>query len=215
MDHSGGVGFSLGWRWKVTQRLNFGVAWTKKSYCGQYRKYRGFEPHHAENYIPQSIGGGFSFLFSEKLSGRMEVLWTNLGNLPGSNNSVLPDGHLNLHKRGSDQSPGPGLQDATYINIGLGYKFNSMFSVGSGLSHRIKIPRNSSIILSHSYNLQTIYDLLSLGANFKYKKNDLFLVFSYGFRNKVTGNMPVELGGGRFVGERQTTSLSISWGYLY
>lgn len=214
-DHSNGIGCSIGWRWNITERLTFGTAWAKKSYCGQYRKYRGFEPHHAKNYFPQTFGAGFSYRFTSRLAGRLEVLWSNLGNLPDSNNNVLPDGHLNLNKRGSNKSPGPGLNDATYISVGIGYKLNSMLSVGTGLSHRIKLPRRNSNILSHTYTLQTIYDTLSLGANLKYKKHDLFLVFSYGFRNRVSGFMPLEVGGGRFVGEKQNISLSISWGYMY
>lgn len=214
-DHSSGIGFSVGWRWNITERLNFGTAWAKKSYCGRYRKYRGFEPHHAKNYVPQTFGAGFSYLFTKKLAGRLEVLWSNLGNLPNANNNILPNGRLNLNKRGSSKSPGPGLNDATYINVGLGYKLNSMLSLGMGLSHRIKLNRRSSIFLSHSYRLQTIYDTLSLGANFNYKKHDLFFVFTNGFRNKVSGHMPKEIGGGRFVGVKRNLSLSLSWGYMY
>ncbi len=215
MDHSNGIGFSVGWRWNITERLNFGAAWVRKSFCGQYRKYRGFEPHHAKNYIPQTVGAGFSYRFTSRLAGRLEVLWSNLGNLPNSNNNVLPDGRLNLNKRGSNKSPGSGLNDATFINIGMGYRLNSMLSLGAGLSHRIKLARKTSNILSHTYRLQTIYDTLSLGGNFIYKKHELFLVFSHGFRNKVSGFLPIELGGERFSGEKQNTSFSISWGYKY
>lgn len=214
-DHSNGFGASIGWRWNITENLNFGVAWSKKSYCGQYRKYRGFEPHHAENYTPQTVGAGVSYRFTSKLAARVEVLWVNLGNVPYSNNNVLSNGDLNLNKRGSTESPGPGLRDATYINIGIGYQLNSILSIGVSFSHRIKSPRKSSNILSHTYTLQTIYDILSLGANFNYRKHDLFLGISYGFRNRVSGFMPIEVGGGRFAGEKQNVSLSISWGYMY
>lgn len=214
-DHSSGMGFTIGWRWKITNNLNFGLAWTKKSYCGQYRRYRGFEPHHAKNYIPQAVGAGFSYRFNFGVAMRLEVLWSNFGNLPNSNNNVLSDGSLNLNKRGSNKSPGPGLRDATLINFGIGYQLNKMLSVGAGFSHRIKLSRKSHNILSHSYTLQTIYEILSLGANFKYKKHDLFLVGSYGFKNKVSGFMPIEVGGGKFEAEKQIVSLSISWGYLY
>ncbi|MBA3957013.1 MAG: hypothetical protein H0X51_01270 [Parachlamydiaceae bacterium] len=122
---------------------------------------------------------------------------------------------MDLNKRGSNKSPGPGLRDATFLNIGLGYKLNTMLSVGVGFSHRIKLPRHTSNILSHTYTLQTIYNTLSLGTSFNYQKHDLFLGFSYGFRNRVSGVMPVELGGGHFSGEKQMASLSISWGYMY
>lgn len=213
-DHSNGIGLGIGWRWNITDKLNFGAAWSRKSYCGKYRKYRGFEPHHAQNYAPQTIGAGLSYRFTSKFSGRIEMLWMNLDNLPSANNNVLPDGSLNLNKRGSRKSPGPGVRDATFINIGIGYKLNSMLSVGAGFSHRLKQRKNSNI-LSHTYTLQTIYETLTLGANFNYRKHELFLGFTYGFRNRVSGFMPKELGGGRFVGEKQNTSLSISWGYLY
>lgn len=214
-DHSSGIGCSIGWRWNITERLKFGAAWTKKSYCGQYRKYRGFEPHHAKNFIPQTLGGGFSYRFTQKMAGRLEVLWSNLGNLPNSNNNVFSDGQLNLNKRGSKKSPGPGLQNATYINTGIGYQVNSMLSLGVGFSHRIKRNRRNSNILSHTYTLQTIYNILSIGANIKYEKHELFLVYSHGFRNRVSGFMPPVLGGGRFVGEKENTSFSLSWGYMY
>lgn len=215
IDHSSGIGCTIGWRWNITKDLNFGAAWSKKSYCGQYRKYRGFEPHHAENYTPQTVGAGLSYRFTSKLAGHLEMLWLNLGNLPNSNNNVLPNGSLNLHKRGSKKSPGPGLNDATYINIGMGYKLNSMLSVGAGFSHRLKLPRKTRNILSHTYTLQTIYDVLSLAANLNYQKHDLFLSISYGFRNNVSGYMPIVVGGGRFTGEKQNISVSISWGYMY
>ena len=123
-DHSHGLGLTLGWRWNISKSLTFGLAYIKKSYVGQYRKYRGYEPHHAKNYIPQTIGGGFTYLFTQKIAGRLEVVWTNFGNLPNSNNAILPNGHLNTNKRGSNKSPGSGLQDATIINFGLGYKVN-------------------------------------------------------------------------------------------
>lgn len=215
MDHSNGIGLSIGWRWKISEKLDFGAAWSKKSYCGQFRKYRGFEPHHAKNYTPQTFGAGFTRLFTKRLAGRLEVLWTNLGALPNANNNVLADGSLNLNKRGSKNSPGSGLQDATYINLGMGYKLNSLLSLGAGYSHRIKIPRKGSNILSHSYALQTIYDIFSLGANLNYQKHVLFLSVSWGFKNRVSGLLPIEIGGGRFAGEKQTASVSLSWGYLF
>jgi len=90
-----------------------------------------------------------------------------------------------------------------------------MLAVGVGFSHRLKFPRRTSNILSHTYTLQTIYDVLSLGANLDYQKHNLFLSLAYGFRNSVSGFMPIEVGGGRFTGEKQNTSVSISWGYRY
>ena len=175
-DHSNGIGLTIGWRWKITKSLDFGIAWVKKSYCGQFRKYRGYEPHHAKNYIPQALGVGLGYRFNTKLACRVELLWVNLGNLPNSNNNVLSDGSLNLNKRGSNKSPGPGLQDATFINAGIGYKLNSMISCGAGYSHRIKLHRSSNFI-SHTYTLQTIYDILTFGANINYDKHELILSF--------------------------------------
>src|SRR5690606_11253705 len=81
VDHSSGLGLSLGWRWNINKFLTFGLAFVKKSYVDQYRKYRGYEPHHAKNYIPETIGGGFTYQFTQKIAGRLEVLWTHFGNL--------------------------------------------------------------------------------------------------------------------------------------
>ena len=214
-DHSSGIGGGIGWRWNITKKLTFGATWTRKSYCGQYRRYRGYEPHHAKNYHPQNAGAGFSYKFTPRLAGRIEVLWMQLGNLPGANNSVLPDGSLNRNKRGSTKSPGPGLNDATYINMGMGYKVNTMLSIGAGYSHRVKLNKRNSNFISHTYMLQTIYNTLSLGANFRRDNHDLFFSFTYGFRNRVSGYMPEILGGGRFVGQKQNISCSLSWGYIY
>lgn len=215
MDHSGGFGLGLGWRWNITKSLAFGAALVKESYVGQFRKYRGYEPHHARNYIPATLGAGFTYLFTEKLAGRLEVLWTNFGSLPNANNTLLPNGQFNLNKRGSHKSPGAGLQDATFINMGLGYKVNAMWSLGMGWSHRIKLKRKSPYIISRPYVRQTVYDLLTLGVNFKYCSNDFFLTYSHGFQNRESGTVPEVLGGGKFVSKRSTDSLSIAWGYLY
>lgn len=215
MDHSTGLGFSLGWRWNISKSLTFGLAFVKKSYVGQYRKYRGYEPHHAKNYIPETIGAGFTYLFTQRIAGRLEVLWTDFGNLPNSNNAILSNGKLNTHKRGSNKSPGTGLQDATFINLGIGYKVNSMLSLGAGLSHRIKLPRKSPYIISHSYRRQIIYDLVTFGANFNYHHHDFFLTASHGFENHQSGDMPKELGGGKFSSKKSYNSMSIAWGYLY
>lgn len=213
-DHSNGIGLTIGWRWNITKSLSFGAAWAKKSYCGQYRKYRGYEPYHAQNYIPQSFGAGFSYRFNLKLAGRLEVLWSNLGNLPKSNNNILADGSLNVNKRGSNKSPGPGLRDATFINAGIGYQLNSMVSFGASFSHRLKTHRSSNIV-SHTYTFQTIYNILSLATNINYQKHDVFLSFAYGFKNRIRGYMPQPLGGGKFIAEKQSTSISASWGYRY
>lgn len=214
-DHSYGLGLTLGWRWNINKSLIFGLAFIKKSYVGQFRKYRGYEPHHAKNYIPESIGGGFTYKFNQKLAGRLEILWTHFGSLPNSNNAILPNGQLNTHKRGSHKSSGSGLQDATVINLGLGYKFNSMLSLGIGLSHRIKLSRKSPYIISHSYMRQTIYNLVTFGANYNYHHHDFFLTVSHGFKNHQSGYMPEQIGGGKFSSTRAFNSLSIAWGYLY
>lgn len=214
-DHSNGLGLSLGWRWNITKSLTFGFAFIKKSYVGQYRKYRGYEPHHGKNYFPETLGAGFTYLFTEKIAGRLEVLWTDFGNLPNANNTLSPNGQLNLHKRGSNKSPGTGLQDATFINLGMGYKVNSMLSLGAGFSHRIKLKRKSPFILSRPYTRQTTYDLLTFGADFKYHSHDFFLALSHGIQNRQSGTMPPELGGGKFISKKRYDSLSIAWGYLY
>ena len=214
-DHSNDVGLTVGFRWNITEKLHFGTAWSRKSYAGQYRKYRGFEPHHAHNYTPQLFGAGFNYIFTDRIAGRLEVLWTNLGNLPSANNNFLPNGSPNLNKRGSNKSPGPGQQDATYINMGMGCKINKMLSVGAGLSHRIKLRSKNKNIASHTYRLQTIYDILSVGANFNCGKHDIFMSFAYGFRNSVSGYLPEASGGGKLSGHKQNVSLSFSWGYLY
>ena len=215
LDHSSGLGLTLGWRWNMTKRLTFGLVFIKKAYAGQFRKYRGFEPHHARNYIPRMIGGGFTYFFTKKLAGRLEVIWTNFGDLPNANNSVLANGEINRNKRGSSKSPGPGLQDATFINMGLGYKLSTKLSLGAGYSHRIKLKRKSPLIISRSYMRQTTYHLLSLGANFKHQKHEFFLTFSHGFQNRETGLMPIIIGGGKFVSKRSFNSLSLAWGYLF
>lgn len=215
MNHSGGLGLSLGWRWNIRKSLAFGLAFVKKSYVGQYRKYRGYEPHHAKNYIPATLGAGFTYLFTEKLAGRLEVLWTNFGDLPNANNTILSDGRLNLSKRGSNKSPGPGLQNATYLNLGLGYKILPELSLGAGFSHRFKRARGSPYIISHSYSRQTIYDIVSVGGNFKYHHHEFFFTFSRGFENRESGYLPPQLLGGKFTSKKSNDSLSIAWGYLY
>lgn len=214
-DHSGGLGLGLGWRWNINKQLTFGLAFVKKSYVGQYRRYRGYEPHHAKNYIPETIGAGFTYVFTQQIAGRLEVLWTHLGGLPNSNNTILPDGQLNPNKRGSNKSPGTGLQDATIINMGIGYKVNTMLSFGAGFSHRIKLPRRSRYIISRSYVRQTTYDLLTFGANFNYQKHDFFLTLTHGFENRQSGYMPKQIGGGKFGSIKKYDSLSLAWGYLY
>lgn len=215
MDHSSGIGLSFGWRWNINKSLAFGFAFVKKCYVGQYRKYRGYEPHHAKNYIPETIGGGFTYQFTQKIAGRLEVIWSDLGNLPNSNNTILSNGKLNTNKRGSNKSPGVGLQDATFINLGLGYKVNSMLSIGAGLSHRIKLTRKSPFIISRGYMRQTIYDLVTLGANYNYHCHDFFLTLSHGFENHQSGYMPEQIGGGKFTSKKKYNSLSLAWGYLY
>jgi len=214
-DFSGGIGFTLGWRWNITKTLCFGAALAKKSYCGSYRKYRGYEPHHAKNYVPETFGAGFRYFLTSKLAGRLEVLWSNLGNLPGANDNFLTNGEVNRNLRGSTDSPGPGLQDATFINVGLGYQFSKQLSVGTGLSHRLKHARRNNSFLSQSYTRGVIYDLLSFGVNFNTDKHNLFFSFAYGFENNSTGTLPVAAGGGRMNSRRRTTTCSLSWGYLY
>lgn len=214
-DYSQGVGLTFGWRWDITKMLTFGVAYIKKSYAGQFKRYRGFEPFHAKNYIPQGLGGGFTYKFNKHLAGRLEVLWTNYGNLPNSNNSILPNGALNTNKRGSSKSSGSGLQDATFINLGLGYKVNENLSFGSGLSHRIKLSRKSPFIISHNYLRQTIFNLATLGINYNYHHHDFFFTISHGFKNHQAGRMPDVIGGGRFTSTKEFNSISLAWGYLY
>ena len=214
-DHSYGFGLSLGWRWNINPLLTFGLAFIKQSDVGHYKKYRGYEPHFAKNMIPASLGGGFTYRFNEKLAGRFEVLWTHLGALPNANNTVFSDGTLNTNKRGSNKSPGTGLQDSTVINLGLGYKANERLSIGSGFSHRVRLARKSPYIISHSYRRQVTYDLATLGINYNYHHHDFFLTLSHGFDNLQKGEMPMQFGGGKFSSQKEFNALSMAWGYLY
>lgn len=145
----------------------------------------------------------------------MEVLWTNYGNLPNSNNTILPNGELNRNKRGSNKSPGSGLQDATIINMGLGYKVNDSLALGAGFSHRIKLSRKSPYIISRSYMRQITYNLITLGVNYNFHHHDFFVTLSHGFKNHQSGYMPEEIGGGRFTSKKCFNALSLGWGYLY
>lgn len=215
VDHSKGLGFGLGWRWNITKKLDFGFSFVKKSYVGQYKKYRGYEPKHGKNYIPQSIGGGFTYKFSTKLAGRAEVLWTGYGSLPNANNAVFADGALNTNRRGGNDSPGSGLQNATFLNLGLGYRVNTSLSFGAGLSHRFKRSRHSRYIIAHSYRRQINFNICSLGMNYNYHHNDFFVTFSHGFKNRQTGYIPERVGGGKFVSQKTFNAISLAWGYLY
>lgn len=214
-DHSSGLGVSIGWRWNITPRLEFGAAWSNKCYCGQFRRYRGFEPFHAQNFNAQTFGAGIGYRFTEKLAGRIEALWINLGNTPQANDTVLSNGTLNPHKRGSNQSPSVGLRDATFLSAGMGYLFHPDFSMGVGFGYRIRAPRHSSNILVHTYMFQTVYNVLSVGANYKFNQHEFYMGYSYAFKNKVSGKMPTLLGGGRFTADKYNTLLSISYGYRY
>lgn len=214
-DRSSGVGWSVGWRWKVDDALAVGLVFVKKSSVGQYRKYRGYEPDHAKNSIPKTIGGGCTYHFSSKMAGRLEFLWTGLGDLPNANNAIEPDGTLNLHKKGSKKSSGPGLQNATYLNVGLGYAPFAGVAVGLGFSHRFKHARRSPYILSHGYMRQITYDLITIGANVRLGLHDWFFSLSHGLSNHQSGTMPKVLGGGNFSSVKHYDTLSFAWGYLY
>lgn len=214
MSHASGLGLALGWRWNITNRIAFGIAWTKKTYAGQYKKYRGYEPRFAENFTPETVGAGFGFKLTEKIAGRIEMLWTDYGNLPGKNNNILKNGLPNISRKGSKHSPGPGLQDATLINLGMGYKVNEALSFGAGYSHRLKGSKSKNM-LSHSYRFQTIYDIVTFGIDYKLEKHEVLLVLSKGLENKVSGHLPAFAGGGKLVTSRETASLSLSYGYQY
>lgn len=214
-DFSYGMGCTIGWRWNISKALCFGAAWTLKSHCGQYRKYRGYEPQHAKNYLPETFGAGFRYRFSSTIAGRLEVLWSGLGKLPGANDNFLSDGQLNTNRRGSTHSPGPGLQAATFINIGLGYKWNERLSIGTSFSHRFQRSRENPSFVSHTYRHGAIYEVLSIGANFNCQHHDLFFSFSYGFENRSSGSLPLAAGGGGLHSKRSLSSCSLSWGYLF
>lgn len=212
-DHSSGLGCSVGWRFDISKKLTFGLSWIRKSHCGQYKKYKGYEPHRGKNYIPQLLGGGFNYKFTPRLAGRLEVIWTNTGNIPNSNNNFLPNGQFNPHKRGSKKSPGPGLQDTTFINAGLGYGLLPSLSLGIGFSHRFKFGAKN--FLSRSYRRSATFNLMTFGANFKYEQHDLFLTVSHGFKNHIEGSLPPSLGADRFSSAKNYNTLSLSWGYRY
>lgn len=214
-DRANGVGCSVGWRWNITKALSFGAAYVKKCDCGHFSKYRGFEPKHAKCGVARTLGGGFTYRFGGKFAARAETLWTNLADSSGANGSISQDGRLNPHKKGSKNAPGPGLQDALFINLGVGAKLHDMFVMGIGYSHRMKWARNSPYFFAQSYAQQTIFDILSLGSMLIYKRHELFLVYSYGFKNEVSGIVPETLGGGTLHSQKRNMTFSASWGYKF
>ena len=214
-DRSSGVGWSLGWRWKAHPKLAFGLVFSKKNYVGQYRKYRGYEPDHAKNFMPMTLGGGVTYQFSKKLAGRLELLWSQLGALPNANNTLDSDGKFNLHKKGSKESSGPGLQNSTYLNMGLGYAPFTGCAFGIGFSHRFKHARHSPYLISHGYMRQVVYDLITLGANVRSGSHDWFISLSHGLPNHQSGKMPYAIGGGKFSSVKHYDTCSLAWGYIY
>jgi long-chain fatty acid transport protein len=132
--YSYGVGASIGWIGKVTDRFRLGAAYFSHIEMG---KLDGFEGHLASKSdvdIPQQAVVGFAYDITPSTTLAVDYLWINWSGMRPVGNKFPGDGIL-----GSRFGPGTGWQDQHIVRAGLSYDIDDKWTVRVGGSYGSKL----------------------------------------------------------------------------
>lgn len=217
---SQGVGVFLGWQWKVTDSITFGLTYQPETKMGKFHKYKGILAHKGSFNIPQVFSGGLSWRFIECATVCFDVQYYDWKQIKALHNPLLHKGHL--EQLGSKNGPGFGWKSQTFYRVGIDYAVMDDLILRVGYRHGNTPVRANQTVLNQ-LTLDTVEDFVTCGATYMLNDcHELSAYFAWGFEKEIKGKNsippgppPGGFGGGESNIKQQKYALGLAWGWNY
>lgn len=218
-----GLGFTLGWQWKVLDNLTIGLTYQPKTSMPRIKKYRGFIADRGKLDVPAMWSFGIAWKPLCELTLAFDVqqyVWEDIRSL---HNKLLHNGELEL--LGSKHGPGFGFINQTFYRFGIEYMLTCDFTVRAGFRYG-----NSPITRSQTAVNQLTLDctecFITTGASYRVsERTELSTFAAYGFTHRIKGKNSIPpglpppvgngFGGGEADLEQGKFALGVALGYEY
>lgn len=130
-DSSSGIGATLGWQGKFSDKLSMGLAYRTKTGMGKFDKYKGLFPNGGELDLPAALSFGVGLKPSPKTTIAFDIKRIYYSNVDGIGNSptIIPGQRL----IGDDV--GFGWNDQTVYKLGIKQQLNPSLSLLAGFNY--------------------------------------------------------------------------------
>lgn len=210
-NYSNGIAVTLGYQGHFFNDLfRIGFAWRSKASMKKFGDYKGFIAEEGELDIPEVYRAGVSVTPFCGWTFAFDYQLTRFEKIPAlSNDFVLFTPNL----LGSDQGSGFGWTNQNFYRFGINYDVSSFFSARVGFRHA-NLNFYGDNVAPNLLTLETVVDFLTCGCTFVICDNiELSGLFAYGFKRKISGDLPVPFGAGTIQLQKQTyvSALALSW----
>lgn len=185
-DWSYGLGFSIGWVGRVTDRITLGATWSSRTWMSKFDDYKGLFAGQGDFDIPGNYGLGIAFRASDSIVLAFDILWIDYSDI-GSVGNGGPSTNRNWRPLGSDHGAGFGWDDQTVYRLGLAWQVNPRWTVRVGYNHG-DTPISADQTLLNIMAPATVEDHLTLGATWKLEGgHELTLHYMHAFEKEIRG----------------------------
>ncbi len=183
VDSATGIGATIGWMGKVSDKTTLGASYRLKTKMSKFKKYAGLFPDGGQMDVPASFTVGFSSKVSPKTTiaaDIQQIYYSKVGAIGNSAQTQLPFG--------SNDGPGFGWDDQTVVKIGVKHQMNPKLTLMAGYNHGDS-PVDENDTFFNSLTPAVVEDHLSLGFNYTLnKKASIVGSYTHTFSNTVKGN---------------------------
>lgn len=221
---STGWGTTLGWQWKITNDITFGLTYQPKTKMKKFSKYNGFIAQAGKFDIPQVASAGIAWRFLECATLCFDVQYYDWKQIKALHNR-LAGGPVELaqDKLGSSNGTGFGWKSQMFYRIGVDFAVTESLIVRAGFrtTNRI-IPKSQTVV--NQLVLDTVRNFATVGATYMINDcHEISSYFAWGFQEKIKGkgSIPEGLppaagfGGGESNIKQQKYALGLAWGWNY
>lgn len=211
-----GVGFTVGYRWQITDALAIGVTYRPRCKMGRFHRYEGFLAQHGRLDIPEKIGAGICYDVLPCVTAAFDWEFIRWSKVKSLHNPILPN--LLIAKLGDDNGPGFGFRNQNYYRVGIEYRYNPCYTFRIGFRHA-NTPVRSSQAAVNILTLDLVEDFITVGATWhKNACSEFSFFYAYGFEKHINGKgaIPVvPFGGGNVKLKERKQALAFGWGFKF
>lgn len=209
-NYSRAVNYSVGYLWKVTPQLNFGIVYTPKVTLARFNKYDGLKPNGRLS-LPETVNFGIAARLLCNLVFTFDFNYAKLKNIPAADHSPL-----RKTRSGASNGPGAGWMDVYFVTWGLEYKMlqDKMALRLGGIHSRCPIPRHHTLGTPECFGVTE--NALTVGGSWRWSNcMDFSFAVLHNLHNKVKGrkSIPATAGGGNIDIEYSATVFLLGVSY--
>lgn len=194
-NYSRALNYSVGYLWKASPKINFGIVYTPKVSLARFTKYDGLKPNGRIS-LPETLNVGLAMRPFCHTVFTLDFVYAKLKNIATARNSPL-----RRTRAGAGNGPGAGWVDVYFVSWGLEYKMlqDQLTLRTGGIHSRVPIPSHHTLGTPECFG--TTKNALTVGGTWLLNDcMDVSFAVLHNLNNKIKGrrSIPATAGGGEF-----------------